>query len=158
MSEPILNVPGYTKHYTSKNHERQWLLVDANNQTVGRVATQIADLLRGKHKPTFTRHDDVGDFVVVINAKGLKLRGNDKPTKKIYYHHSGHYGHLKRRTGGELLARRPEFVLYTAVYNMIPSGALCNRQMKKLKIYAGAEHPHKAQNPQVFPLKPAKNS
>jgi large subunit ribosomal protein L13 len=83
----------------------------------------------------------------------LVLQGNDKPRKKIYYHHSGHYGHLKRRTGEDLLQRRPEFVLYTAVYGMIPKGALCNRQMKKLKIFPGASHSHKAQNPEPYAVK-----
>lgn len=149
---PIVNVPGATKHYTRRTSERKWLLIDAKGQSVGRLATKVADLLRGKHKPTWTKHEDVGDFVVVINAGGLELRGNDKAQKKIYYHHSGHFGHLKRRSGAEMLGRKPEFVLRTAVYNMIPSGALCNRMMRKLKVYPGPDHPHKAQRPEAVAL------
>ncbi len=151
--ESIVNVPGPTKYFSRKNHERKWYLVDAKGQSVGRLATQIADVLRGKHKPTFTRHDDVGDFVVVINASGLEFRGNAKLQKKKYYKHSGWYGHLKVRSAEELMQMSPETVLKSAVHNMINAGALCNRMMKKLKVYPGAEHPHKAQNPEPYPMK-----
>ena len=147
MASPV-NVPGPTKQYTRLNHERKWILIDANGQTVGRLATIISTLLRGKHKPTYTKSDDVGDFVVVINASGLQFRGNEKTEKKIYYKHTPWYGHLKKRTAAEMLADKPEIVLRRAVHGMISAGALCNRMMKKLKIYAGAEHPHKAQNPE----------
>ena len=150
--EPLTNFPGVTKSYTSLDSERKWLLVDAKGQRVGRLATQIADLLRGKHKATFTRHDDVGDFVVVINADQLVFHGNAKDEKKIYYKHTGWLGHLKSWSGGEMLERRPEMLLWLAVRGMIPGGALKNRQMKKLKVYTGAEHPHKAQSPEAFKL------
>lgn len=156
-NKPI-NVPGATRHYTRLDQERKWLLIDAQGQTVGRLATQIANLLRGKHKPTYTKHDDVGDFVVVINAAGLQFVGNDKVNKKMYYKHTGYWGHLKRRTAAELLVMKPELVLEKAVYGMISGGALKYRAMKKLKIYAGAEHPHKAQNPEPFTVQTARKS
>jgi large subunit ribosomal protein L13 len=156
-NKPI-NVPGATRHFTREDHERKWLLIDAKGQTVGRLATQIANLLRGKHKPTYTRHDDVGDFVVVINAKDLQFVGNDKVNKKMYYKHTGYWGHLKRRTAAEMLQMAPELVLERAVYGMINGGALKYRAMKKLKIYAGAEHPHKAQNPEPYAVTTARKS
>jgi large subunit ribosomal protein L13 len=148
-----INYPGYTKHYTRKDADRKWILVDAKGQSVGRLATQVAMLLRGKHKPTFTRHDDVGDFVVVINAQDLELRGNEKAKKKIYYRHTNYFGHLRERTGEQMLQRNPTTVITKAVYGMIPHGALGNRIIKKLKVYAGSEHPHRAQNPQPFTIK-----
>jgi large subunit ribosomal protein L13 len=154
----LINVPGATKHFNRDSADRRWLLIDAKGHSVGRLATVIAGLLRGKHKPSFTRHDDAGDFVVVINASGLELRGNDKDNKKLYYKHTGYFGHLKRRTGRELLDTKPELVLHNAVWGMISGGALKYRAMKKLKIYAGAEHPHKAQNPQPFAVSTGKRS
>lgn len=155
--QTIVNYPGFTKHYTRRDSERKWILVDAKGQRVGRLATQIADLLRGKHKPTFTRHDDVGDFVVVINAKELVFHGNDKPNKKIFYKHTAFLGHLKARTAKEMLENDPELTLRLAVRGMVPGEALKNRILKKLKIYAGADHPHKAQNPEPFKLAAQKN-
>jgi large subunit ribosomal protein L13 len=151
--ETVTNFPGVTKSYTKSDSERKWLLIDAKGQRVGRLATQIADLLRGKHKPTFTRHDDVGDFVVVINAGDLVFHGNDKEHKKIFYKHTGWLGHLKAHTAREMLDTHPEQVLWLAVRGMIPGEALKNRMMKKLKVYRGAEHPHKAQRPEVHKLK-----
>lgn len=156
--EPIVNFPGVTKSFTRDDSERKWLIVDAKGQRVGRLATQIADLLRGKHKPTFTRHDDVGDFVVVINAKDLVFHGNDKPNKKIYYKHTSWLGHMKRRSAREMLENDPEKVLWLAVRGMIPGEALKNRMLRKLKVYAGAEHPHKAQKPEPVKIKYQKHA
>ncbi|MCK6545577.1 50S ribosomal protein L13 [Myxococcota bacterium] len=156
-AQTITNFPGFTKSFTSDDSERKWILVDAKGQRVGRLATQIADLLRGKHKPTFTRHDDVGDFVVVINAGEMVFHGNNKPEKKAYRYHSGWFGHLRSRTGKDMLENDPELLLWLAVRGMVPGEALKNRIMKKLKVYGGAEHPHKAQKPEPFKLAPAKN-
>ncbi|MCC7381769.1 MAG: 50S ribosomal protein L13 [Deltaproteobacteria bacterium] len=149
--EPIVNFPGVTKHFTRDNSPRKWILIDAQGQTVGRLATQISTILRGKHRPTYTKHEDAGDFVVVINASGLEFRGG-KLDKKTYYKHTGYFGHLKTRSAREMMDTKPELVLRKAVYGMISGGALKYRMMKKLKIYAGAEHPHKAQNPELFKI------
>ncbi len=137
-----------TKHYGADTLVRKWLLIDAKDQSVGRLATRIASILRGKHKPTYTPHADVGDFVVVINAQDVQFRGNAKADKKVYYKHTGWMGHLKERTATEMLARKPEKVIALAVKGMIPRGALGNSMLKKLKVYAGPEHPHKAQRPE----------
>ena len=150
--EKIVNIPGATKHFTRANHERNWLIVDAAGQSVGRLSTVVASLLRGKHKPTFTRHDDVGDFVVIINADKIEFRGNDKAAKKTYYHHTRYFGHLKERRADVMLAKNPELVIKKAVYGMIPHGALGNRIIKKLKVYAGPDHPHKAQQPEKYEI------
>jgi large subunit ribosomal protein L13 len=159
MAEETVNKSGQklvnvrpTKHFTPKNSDAKWLLVDAQGQSVGRISTLIANLLRGKHKPVFTAHDDAGDYVVVINAAGAEFRGNDKVHKKIYYKHTGYPGGVKQRTAAEMLAKKPEMVIELAVAGMIPAGALGNRMMKKLKVYAGAEHPHKAQKPEPVKL------
>jgi len=141
-----------TKHFTPNDAERNWVLVDAKGQSVGRLCTQIANILRGKHKPTFTRHDDVGDFVVVINAAEVEFRGNEKANKKRYYKYTGYTGNLKTRTATEMLERKPEMVITLAVKGMIPRGAQRNRALKKLKVYPGAEHPHKAQKPEPLKL------
>ena len=148
---PLANV-GATKSFRRDNTERKWLLVDAEGQSVGRLATRIAMLLRGKHKPTFTPHDDVGDFVVVINAAKVEFRGNDKAKKKVYFKHTGYMGNAKYRSGEDMLGRKPEKVIELAVWGMMPRGALANAQRRKLKIYAGAEHPHKAQNPELIKI------
>jgi large subunit ribosomal protein L13 len=148
---PIVNLRP-TKHYTSETVERKWLLVDARGRSVGRLATTIANLLRGKNKPTFTPHDDVGDFVVVINADQVRFQGNDKVNKKMYHKWTGFRGNMKHRTAAQMLDHAPETVLELAVAGMVPRGALGNRVMKKLKIYAGAEHPHKAQQPEPVKL------
>lgn len=141
-----------TKHFTRQDAERNWVLVDAKGKSVGRLCTQIANILRGKHKPTFTRHDDVGDFVVVINASEVEFRGNEKAGKKRYYKYTGYTGNLKQRTGTEMLERNPEMVISLAVKGMIPRGAQRSRALKKLKVYGGPDHPHKAQNPQPIEL------
>ncbi len=141
-----------TQHFTRSDSERNWLLVDAKGQSVGRLCTQIANYLRGKHKPTYTQHDDAGDFVVVINAADVEFRGNEKASKKVYYKYTGYTGNLKQRTATEMLERKPEMVIHLAVKGMIPRGALGSRMLKKLKVYAGPEHPHKAQKPEPVKL------
>jgi large subunit ribosomal protein L13 len=130
----------------SETRDRQWLVVDATGQTLGRLATQIADALRGKRKPTYTPHVDTGDFVVVINAEKIVVTGS-KRTEKMYYRHSGYPGGLKERTLQEMLDRRPEEVIRLAVKGMLPKNRLARKQLTKLKVYAGAEHPHAAQQP-----------
>jgi large subunit ribosomal protein L13 len=136
------------KTYSAKPREisQSWYLIDADARTLGRMATQIADLLRGKGKPQYTPHVDSGDFVVVVNAEKVHVTGK-KLEQKIYYRHSGYPGGLKERTLAEQLARRPEEVLRLAVKGMLPRNRLAAAQLRKLKIYAGPEHPHEAQNP-----------
>jgi len=131
---------------TPLDRERNWLLVDAEGQTLGRLATQIADALRGKRKPTYTPHVDTGDFVVVVNAEKISVTG-DKRSAKLYHRHSGYPGGLKTRTLQEMLDRRPEEVIRLAVKGMLPRNRLARKQLTKLKIYAGPEHPHEAQKP-----------
>ena len=131
--------------------EREWHLVDLDGATLGRAASQIAQILRGKHKPTFTPHVDCGDFVVCVNAKGLVLSGN-KETDKVYRKHSSYPGGLKEITAGELLERSPEDLIRYAVKGMLPQNKLAEKMLKKLKVYAGPEHPHEAQQPQPFDL------
>jgi large subunit ribosomal protein L13 len=128
----------------------KWYIVDAQNQVVGRLATVIARVVTGKHKPTYTRHADTGDFVVVINAEKVVLT-RKKMDGKLYRHHSDFVGGLKTFTAREMIQKNPEEVLRLAVYGMTNKSSLANHMMKKLKIYAGAEHPHKAQNPQPLP-------
>jgi large subunit ribosomal protein L13 len=136
------------KTYVAKptDRERNWLLVDANGLTLGRLSTQIADALRGKRKVTYTPHVDTGDFVVVINCEKIAVTGN-KLAEKRYYRHSGYPGGLKSRTLAEQLDRQPEEVIRHAVKGMLPRNRLARKQLTKLKIYAGPEHPHAAQQP-----------
>lgn len=134
---------------TPETRNREWVVVDAEGQTLGRLATQIADQLRGKNKPEYTPHIDTGDFVVVINAEKIKVTGN-KLTEKVYYRHTGYPGGLRSRTLEEQLERRPEEVIRKAVKGMIPRTKLGRSQLLKLKVYAGTEHPHQAQNPRVL--------
>ncbi|HVM16495.1 MAG TPA: 50S ribosomal protein L13 [Gaiellaceae bacterium] len=129
---------------------REWHLVDADGQTLGRLATRIADTLRGKNKPQYTPHVDTGDFVVVVNAEKVAVTGK-KLDEKRYYRHSGYPGGIRSRTLREQLERRPEEVLRKAVKGMLPRNRLARQQLTKLKIYAGPEHPHEAQAPR--PLK-----
>ena len=131
--------------------ERNWLVVDATGQTLGRLATQIADALRGKRKPTYTPHIDTGDFVVVVNAEKISVTGN-KLADKRYYRHSGYPGGLKVRTFEEMLARRPEEIIRRAVKGMLPRNRLARKQITKLKVYAGPDHPHAAQKPEAMEL------
>ena len=136
------------KTFVAKEQEvdKKWFLVDAENQILGRLAGKIAVYLRGKHKPIFTPHADTGDYIVVINAEKVGMTGS-KLDKKFYYHHTGFIGGLKKISARKLLAKKPEDVLKFAVRGMLPKNILGRRQLKKLKIYAGPEHPHTAQNP-----------
>jgi large subunit ribosomal protein L13 len=131
---------------TPATRERNWLVVDATGKTLGRLATQIADALRGKRKPEYTPHCDVGDFVIVVNAEKVAVTGNKRQTKR-YYRHSGFPGGLRSRTFEEMIERRPEEVLRLAVKGMLPRNRLGRQQLRKLKIYAGPDHPHQAQQP-----------
>ena len=139
------------KTYSAKKSEitRDWYLVDAEGQVLGRLATQIADRLRGKGKPEYTPHVDTGDFVVVVNAEKIAVTGN-KLDSKMYYRHSGYPGGLKQRSLRVQLERLPTEVLRKAVKGMLPRNKLANQQITKLKIYAGPEHPHEAQAPKPF--------
>lgn len=131
--------------------ERNWLLIDASDQRLGRLATRIADALRGKDKPQYTPNIDTGDFVVVTNAARIAVTGN-KMEDKIYYRHTGYPGGLKQRTLKEMMEKKPEEVIRLAVKGMMPKNKLARAQLKKLKIYAGPEHPHEAQKPQEIKL------
>ncbi|MGB0872433.1 MAG: 50S ribosomal protein L13 [Solirubrobacterales bacterium] len=134
---------------TPETRNREWVVVDAEGKTLGRLATQIADVLRGKNKPEFTPHIDTGDFVVVVNAEKIRVSGK-KLAEKVYYRHTGYPGGLRSRTLEEQLERRPEEVIRNSVKGMLPRTKLGRAQLRKLKVYAGAEHPHKAQNPKVM--------
>jgi len=136
---------------TPANRERSWVLVDASGKTLGRLATQIADVLRGKRKPEYTPHVDVGDFVVVINASRVAVTGNKREQKR-YYRHSGYPGGLRSRTLGDQLERRPEEVIRRAVRGMLPRNRLARKQLTKLKVYAGPDHPHAAQKPEPLEI------
>jgi large subunit ribosomal protein L13 len=131
---------------------RKWYLVDASGKTLGRLASEIASVLRGKNKPQFTPHVDTGDYVIVINAEKIAVTGN-KLTDKLYRHHSGYVGGMKTTTLKEMLAKKPTQVIEHAVRGMLPKGALGNQMYKKLHVYAGAEHPHAAQQPEVLEIK-----
>jgi large subunit ribosomal protein L13 len=132
---------------TPQTRERNWLVVDASGQTLGRLATRIADALRGKRKPEYTPHVDTGDFVIVVNAEKIAVTGS-KLTEKRYWRHSGYPGGIKSRTLQEQLRRRPEEVIRHAVKGMLPRTRLGRKQLTKLKVYAGPDHPHQAQQPQ----------
>ncbi len=132
---------------TPADRQRDWYLVDAEGKTLGRMATRIADTLRGKRKPEYTPHIDTGDFVVVVNAEKISVTG-DKRAQKRYWRHSGYPGGIKSRTLEEMLDRRPEEVIRKAVKGMLPRNRLARKQITKLKVYAGPEHPHQAQQPQ----------
>jgi large subunit ribosomal protein L13 len=132
--------------------QRHWHVIDASDIVLGRLASHAATLLRGKHKPTFAPHVDTGDFVIVVNAGKVALTGNKRQTK-MAYRHSGYPGGLKKISYGDLLDRRPERAIELAVKGMLPHNKLGRRLIKKLKVYAGAEHPHAAQQPQPFEIK-----
>ena len=142
------------KTYSAKPNEVQqdWLLVDAEGQTLGRLATQIAHRLRGKHKPTFTPHVDTGDFIVVINAEKVKLTGKKVQDKK-YYRHTGYPGGIRETTAEKMLATKPTDILTIAVRGMLPKNSLGRKMLTKLKVYTGNAHPHQAQQPQPLELK-----
>jgi large subunit ribosomal protein L13 len=129
--------------------EQKWWLINAEGRILGRMATEVADLIRGKRKPQFTSHLDTGDFVVIINAEKIKVSGRKLDQKK-YYTHSGYPGGIKEETLKDLLERKPEEVIKKAVWGMIPKGKLGRALYKKLKVYRGPSHPHEAQNPQEY--------
>ncbi len=139
------------KTYSQKASEiqRDWYVIDATNQVLGRLATQIATLLRGKHKPTFTPSLDGGDFVIVVNAEKIRITGR-KAEQKTYVRHSGYPGGLKVKTYKWMLANHPERILYFAVKGMIPKNRIGRRLLTKLRIYAGPHHPHAAQQPRIY--------
>jgi large subunit ribosomal protein L13 len=143
-----------TRTYVPKASEieRRWFVVDAEDQTLGRLASQIATILRGKHKPIYTAHMDVGDYVVVINAEKVKVTGA-KAEQKAYYRHSGYPGGLRQTQLRDVLAKHPERVIEAAVRGMIPHNTLGKQQLSKLKIYAGPNHPHAAQKPAALQLR-----
>lgn len=133
--------------------QRQWYVVDAQGKILGRMASVIAKVLRGKHKPIFTPNLDAGDFVIVVNARGIKLTGT-KLEKKIYYRHTEYPGGIRERTAAKMLAEKPEELVRLAVKGMLPKNRLSRKLVTKLKIYAGPEHPHDAQKPQPLIIKP----
>lgn len=132
--------------------DRKWWVVDAAGKTLGRLASEVASIIRGKHKPTYTPHVDGGDFVIVINASKVVLTGKKLENKK-YYRHSGYPGGLKVTAAKDMLAKRPERMVELAVHGMLPKNRLGERMKLKLKVYAGSEHPHQAQQPQVWELR-----
>jgi large subunit ribosomal protein L13 len=132
--------------------QREWLLVDLEGLTVGRAASRIAGLLRGKHKPIFTPHLDVGDYVVCINADKVKFKGNNKLAQQQYHKFTGYLGNMKSRSAQDMLQRKPEIIIESAVKRMLPKNPLGRATFKKLKVYTGTEHPHAAQNPKPFKL------
>ena len=135
-----------TYHTPVNEIEKNWFVVDAEGKVLGRLATEIAHRLRGKHKPNYSTHMDVGDFVVVVNAEKVKLTGK-KMDDKIYYHHTGYIGGIKSQTARELLEKKPEDLVKKAVKGMLPKNTLGRQQLMKLKVYVGKEHPHEAQQP-----------
>jgi len=137
---------------TPANRERNWLVVDAAGKNLGRLSAQLAEILRGKNKPEYTPHCDVGDFVIVVNAEKVAVTGKKRQEKR-YYRHSGYPGGLRSRTLAEMLDRRPEEVIRKAVRGMLPRTRLGRAQLLKLKIYAGPEHPHRAQQPTTLEVK-----
>ena len=141
------------KTFIAKEQEvdKKWYLVDAEDKVLGRLATQIAMRLRGKHKPIFTPHADTGDFVVVVNAEKVALTGK-KMDNKIYYRHTGYMGGLKEISARKLLEKKPEDLLKFAVRGMLPKNSLGRRQLRKLKIYTGSDHPHQAQEPEKLEI------
>ncbi len=140
------------KTYSAKpsDVDKKWLLIDAEGVVLGRLASQVAMILRGKHKPIFTPHIDCGDNVIIVNAERIRLTGN-KAAKKIYYWHTGYPGGIKSRTAGQVLGgAHPERVVHKAIERMVPRGPLGRQQMKNLRVYAGPAHPHEAQQPEAF--------
>ncbi len=131
--------------------ERNWYIVDADGMVLGRLASKLAHVLRGKHKPTWAPHMDMGDFIVVVNADKIRVTGR-KADQKVYYRHSGYPGGLKETPYRRIMDKKPEFVLFEAVRGMLPRNRLGRQMLKKLKIYASPAHPHAAQQPESFPL------
>jgi len=131
--------------------ERRWYLIDANGKILGRLASFIATRLRGKHKPIYTPHADTGDFIIVINAKKVRLTGN-KLKDKVYYRHTGYIGGVKSITAEKLLQKKPENLIRFAVEGMLPKNRLKKKLIKKLKVYAGSDYPHEAQKPEILEI------
>lgn len=148
-----MSTKSYTPTATEADAQRQWYLVDAKGQTLGRLATLVAQLLRGKNKPTFSPHMDMGDFVVVINA-GQVIVSGQKTTGKKYYSHSGYLGHLKSVPFNEMMRKHPTFAVEAAVRGMLPRNRLGAQMLRKLKVYAGPQHPHTAQQPKKLRINP----
>jgi len=136
----------------AQNIERKWYVVDAEGKTLGRLASEVASILRGKHKPTYTPHVDTGDHVIILNASKIQLTGN-KLQDKIYYRHSNHPGGLKQRTALEMRTNYPTRMLELAIKGMLPKNTLGRQMFSKLHVYAGSEHPHQAQKPEVYELR-----
>lgn len=150
MNEYIKEVPTMKSYMASPaTIERKWYVVDATDKTLGRLSSQIASVLRGKNKPTYTPSMDTGDYVIVVNADKIKVTGK-KLEQKIYYNHSDYVGGMKETTLKEMLQKKPEYVIRHAVKGMLPKGPLGREMMTKLHVYAGAEHPHAAQKPEVL--------
>ncbi|RUA04293.1 MAG: 50S ribosomal protein L13 [Gammaproteobacteria bacterium] len=141
------------KTFSAKAHEvkRDWLLIDADGKTLGRLATQVASRLRGKHKPEFTPHTDTGDYIVIINAEKVTVTGN-KFDDKTYYHHTGYVGNLKSIKFKDLQAKKPEEIINKAVRGMLPKGPLGRDMFRKMKVFVGSEHTHSAQQPQLLEI------
>ncbi len=148
---PLANLMHPTKSLRSVDVERAWYVLDAKDQVLGRLATRVATILRGKHKPSYTPHVDGGDFVIIVNAQNVKLTGR-KLEQKTYWRHSGYPGGIRSVTAGRLLETHPERVLEAAVKGMLPKGPLGRQMIRKLKVYAKAEHPHAAQKPQPLEI------
>ena len=139
------------KTFTIKGtyNDRKWFVVDAENQILGRMSSRIAAILRGKNKPVFSPNRDVGDYIIVINADKVRVTGN-KEDKKVYFRHTGYMGHLKTAVLKRIRSKKPEFIVYEAVRKMLPKNSLGRKMLKKLKVYAGASHPHTAQQPEIL--------
>ena len=131
--------------------ERQWYVIDAEGLVLGRMASQVASMLRGKHKPTFTPHVDTGDYIIIVNADKIRFTGK-KLDQKLYRHHTGYPGGLKEATARQMMSRKPDFVIKEAVRGMLPKGPLGRAMLKKLHVYAGNEHKHEAQQPVKFEI------
>jgi large subunit ribosomal protein L13 len=140
-----------TSFAKSSEVKKKWYVVDATDMVVGRLASRIASILRGKTKPIYTPHVDTGDYVIVINAKKIRFTGNKLDTK-VYYHHSGYPGGIKKESAKDLMKEAPERIIISAVRGMLPKNKLGRRQLKKLKVYRGPEHPHQAQKPEILNL------
>ncbi len=150
-SDALLEVVMKTRSVKASEVDRRWYLVDAEDVVLGRAATRIATILRGKHKPCYTPHVDAGDYVVVVNAEKVKLTGK-KETDKLYHHHTGWVGGLVTKTAAEIRATKPAKLIEDAVWGMLPKGPLARQMFSKLKVYAGGEHPHAAQKPEPLAL------
>jgi large subunit ribosomal protein L13 len=151
LGEIVVKQEKITKFIKPEDADRKWYLIDAKDQVLGRLATQVAKVIRGKNKATFTPNTDTGDFVIVINAGQVKVTGK-RELLKTYTHHSGYPGGLKTKSFEEILSKKPEYLIESAVRGMLPKTRLGNKLIKKLKVYAGQDHPHVAQKPEQLNL------